>query len=427
MSAVRLSIVFLLAWTGVAQVPQPPSPDPNSTQKTKPEDRCIIEGTIYSLKTGQPLRKAEIQMHRTDAKADSSYGATTDDAGHYVVEGLDPGTYSLSVSRNGYVTTSYGGEVKKRTSTLITLSPAQHMTKADIKLPSQAVVTGRVVDEDNEPMADVMVQLMARGYQNGKPTLFSREQSTTNDKGEYRIYGIGPGKYWVLAHLGNRNGMIMTERTEVRSSKGGQNSYPSTYYPGVLSLAEASQVQVGSGAELNGIDFRLAKIRSFTITGKILDAGAAGRSTVQLMPRDPNGNTAWDRIKVVMVDREGKYVFRGIQPGIYDLSANIFSQDNRKSTHAEVVISDSDVDVPLAFGENPDLKGTIRFEDPSDTFKPGMNVMLQPEGGMMINGGPAELKEDGTFTLERRRATLSLDDVSNPRRSLHQIDSVGKH
>lgn len=393
----RLAFVLLLTWAAAAQAPPPQTPDPNSTQKTKPEDQCVLEGTVYSLKTGQPLRKAEIKMRRTDSKNPASYGASTDASGHYVVESLDPGKYDLSVSRNGYVTTSYGSEGKRRASTLITLSAGQHMTKVDVKMPSQAVVTGRVVDEDNEPMVNVTVQLMARGYQNGKRTLVSSEQSATNDKGEYRIFGVGPGRYWAMAHTGNL--MMIGLETEVRSAKGGQTSYPATYYPGVLTLAEAAQVQITAGAEINGVDFHLTKVTSFTISGKILNASGPRQTMVQLMPRDADGAPSWDRMKMAMVDSEGKFAFHGVQPGIYDLSANIFSQDNRKSTHAEVPVSDGDVDVPLTFGENPDLKGTIRFEDESETTKTSFNLFLQPDGAVM-GGASAETKEDGTFTLK---------------------------
>jgi hypothetical protein len=282
-----LASLIIVVCAAVAQTPPPPqsgqTPDPNAAQQTKPEDRAVVEGTIYSLKTGQPLSKAEIKLRRAEGAKSVAFGATTDASGHYVLENVDPGRYTLSASRNGYVTTSYGSEAKKQTSTLLTLSPAQHMSKADIKLSPQAVVTGRVVDEDNEPMANVTVRLMKRGYLNGKPTLWPSEEAITNDKGEYRIFGVGAGKYWADAHLGN--GMVMMEQGEVHS-RSGQTSYPSTYYPAGLSSAEGAQLQIAAGAELDGIDFHLTKIKSFTITGKVLNANTSRNVNVQLIPHE---------------------------------------------------------------------------------------------------------------------------------------------
>lgn len=398
----RFAAMLLWICAVVAQTPPPPqapqASDPNAAQPTKPEERAIIEGNIYSLKTGAPLGKAEIRLRRAESNKQSSFAATSDASGHYILENIDPGQYSLSASRNGYVTTSYGSEAKKQTSTMITLSPAQHMTKADIKLSPQAVVTGRVVDEDNEPMSNVSVQLMKRGYQNGKRTLWPSGQGTSNDKGEYRIFGVGPGRYWAVAVAGREN---MMEQSEIRSSKNGQTSYPATYYPNGLSLAEGSQLQIAAGAEIDGIDFHLAKIKSYTVSGKLLNASSSRNINVQLTPHDTDGLPAWDRMKIAMVDSDGKYAFRGVQAGHYDLTASSFSMENRQSTHAEAIVSDSDVDVPLAFGENPDLRGTVRSDDSTETLKPGISVMLRPEGGLMMSAMfPSETKDDGTFTVK---------------------------
>ena len=53
-----------------------------------------------------------------------------------------------------------------------------------------AIVSGRVVDEDHEPVANVRVQCARYRYLNGKKTLMPMGTATTNDKGEYRAFGL---------------------------------------------------------------------------------------------------------------------------------------------------------------------------------------------------------------------------------------------
>jgi protocatechuate 3,4-dioxygenase beta subunit len=366
--------------------------DPNANVPAKPEDLCTLEGNIYSLKTGQPLTKAEIHLSPEDRNQKNSYGATTDAAGHYVLENVTAGKYDLAATRNGYVRTSYGPVAKKRATTIITLSPGQHMTKLDIKLPPQAVVTGRVLDEDNEPMSNVTVKLMRRGYQNGKPTMSQSESSTTNDKGEYRIFGVGPGKYWAMAT--NNSRMMVIEQREVRSTKSGQASYAPVYYPSGLSVAEGAQLQITAGAELDGIDFHMTKSKSYSVSGKLLNANTT-RLAVQLMPHDADGSPGWDRMKMAMVDKDGTFIFQGVTPGRYDLAAMQFSQDDRRSAHADVIVANEDVDVPLAFVEGAEVRGVIRSDDPSDVIKETMTVFLQSETPNMMGGTSGESKEDG--------------------------------
>ncbi len=211
---------------------------------------------------------------------------------------------------------------------------------------------------------------------------------------------------------------------EVRTQKKGQTTYAELYFPGGLSMAEASPIHLAAGEELNGIDFRIIKVKSFSIFGRLLGGSGSASSFVQLMPLDDtNGSVSWNASQMAQVDSDGKFAFHECRPGRFALTARSFSDDNHASAHAEVSIADSDVNVSLEFGQNPDLQGSIRSDDPNETLKPGISVFLRPEANGPFFGMPAETREDGTFTLKSvslERVRVSIQPIPDG----HYIKSI---
>ena len=80
----------------------------------------------------------------------------------------------------------------------------------------QGVISGRVVDEDGDPISGASVQILRQAYMRGRKQLTPAQSNMTNDKGEYRIFGLAPGKYFVTA---------------THSSVEFEQVYGVTYYP----------------------------------------------------------------------------------------------------------------------------------------------------------------------------------------------------
>ena len=86
----------------------------------------------------------------------------------------------------------------------IELADKQSLDKADISMPRGSVISGRIVDEFGEPVADANVTAMRQQWLNGRRRLMpSGRNAQTNDLGQYRIYGLPPGDYYVSATLRN--------------------------------------------------------------------------------------------------------------------------------------------------------------------------------------------------------------------------------
>ena len=136
--------------------------------------------------------------------------ALTDNQGRYEFKDLPAGRFGVSVSKSGYVTMQYGQNRPFEPGKPIELADAQVLEKADVALPRGGVLAGRVIDESGEAVADADVTAMRMQFQNGTRHLVQTGRNAmTNDLGQFRIYGLPPGDYFVSATLHNMSSTVM--------------------------------------------------------------------------------------------------------------------------------------------------------------------------------------------------------------------------
>ena len=374
----------------------------------KPEDRCTIEGTVVNAVTGEPLKKANLSLMKGDANQPNvaPYGATTDAAGRYRIENIDPGRYMFAASRNGYVRSNYGSKGKRGYGPGIplTLSARQVMKDVLFRLTPQAVVSGRVVDEDGEPLANAQVQCLRRAFINGKRTLMPQGYSSTNDKGEYRAFGLPPGKYFVTAvyRMNPTWGAA-----EIRSDEAANDTYATTFYPSALNESSAIPVEVTSGAEITAIDLKLIRMRAFQLSGVVTGSPQSGPVFIMLFPKSGSeGVSAWASMRQSSTDPKGAFLFRGVMPGSYLLQAQGMGSSNQQPmmATATVEVGDSNVEnIQVTFSASSALKGTLVIDgkqDLADLKGRQIGVNLQPQGSLYGPGQRgSQVKDDATFEI----------------------------
>ena len=118
-----------------------------------PDDKCSIEGTVLNSATGEPVKKARVTLAPAGEHMDAD-AATTDASGHFLIDEVDAGRFSLIVSRSGYTqpVSSHGGP---KSSSVLTLEKGQKMKEIVIKLAPEGVISGRILDADGDPLPDV--------------------------------------------------------------------------------------------------------------------------------------------------------------------------------------------------------------------------------------------------------------------------------
>ncbi len=258
-------------------------PTASASAANQESQLAAIAGTVVKASTGEPLKKAQVVMNKEEEIRDEHpLYAITDATGHFSRERISPGRYNLEVRRAGYLTARYGqGQQPDRRGAVFTLAVGQKISDLLFRLQRTAVISGRVQDEDGEPVRDLNVEAFRRTIVGGKPKIKAQRPGSTNDLGEYRIFDLPPGRYLILASS--------TRGTFFEDS--GPN-YPATYFPGTTEIARASAIEVKSGDEVLGIDIVMAprpSNQTFKIHGHVLNSIPGytdGMAVVMAIPRD---------------------------------------------------------------------------------------------------------------------------------------------
>jgi len=154
--------LLLLCWQAGAQAPQP-----IDAPKTQNNEKCAVAGTVARADTGEPLKKATVTLWSHDSVERSAF-AITDAQGRFQFDKVEPGTYSLDASHNGFVKLGYGQKKHGDPGANLTLAAGQKMTDLVFKLPRTASITGHVMDEDGQALPNVEVKVYQTSGRNGK-------------------------------------------------------------------------------------------------------------------------------------------------------------------------------------------------------------------------------------------------------------------
>ncbi len=356
--------------------------DPNSTLKPG-----TIEGTSLNSITNTPVKKAVVSLR--NVMQNFSYMAASDGAGHFQFPEVEPGTYLVTeVSAQGF---SYIPPPRTKLPT-ITVAEGERVTGIKVQLRPLGVISGKVIDEDGEPLPNVNIQALRYDYSRGTKTLMPTGNASTDDRGEYRLFDVPPGRYFLRAAVGQ------TATTPNLKSDVPETGYSPTFYPGGKDLTQATRPEAAPGVETFGIDFRMRKALVYHIRGKIENA-RSNLSAVQVQPCDATANIFGNQMGVGL-QPDGRFDLGGLSPGIYCISYSFFESNKGISARETVTIADQSIDgLSLTAIPIGDLQGVVQAEGNVSLSTPGqqpIRIDFQPANGIG-RFQTANLKDDGTF------------------------------
>ena len=397
----RFSLVIVSIVCGTSLCAQSAAPPP----EVKPEDKCSIEGTVVSVTSGETLKKVHLTL-RPIGQAGIPVGTVTDSAGHFLIDGVDPGRYSFFAQRTGFVPQTYSAQGSTRQNTTLTLTNGQKMTQIVFKLTPQGVITGHVVDQDGEPLARVQLTLQRFAYQRGRRQLTPGGGVITNDLGEYRMFDIRPGKYVLSAKYqspdmngGSSEVRFVGSEQAVRAAEEG---YPTLYYPNAMSPESGSEIEITAGAHLQGIDMALYRIHTVHVKGHANVTIIGQRQSniaLMLMPKEAGFAIYMPSSMSRSLDAKGNFDIRGVAPGSYYLTGNYSNGNLSYSARVPVDVGNSNVEnVEVNFLPRGEISGRVIVEDHGDLKGASLNVNMQPRLMQPMMGGTGgPVKEDLTF------------------------------
>ena len=165
------------------------------------EPEVLVEGTVTNKLTGGPVKAAHVIYTRIASGSDpaaSPISRDTDIQGHFHLD-LAPGSYRLWVEREGFARQSYGSAVPEGTGSVLTVTPGQELHDIAFRIIPLGALSGRVLDQDGDPLQGVGIEVFRVSYASGMRQLIPVAGSSSNDRGEYRCYDLPAGRYFVLA------------------------------------------------------------------------------------------------------------------------------------------------------------------------------------------------------------------------------------
>jgi len=355
------------------------------------DTQCTVEGMVVNASTGQGLRRAIVYLRRSDVARNSaaqpSYTAATDSEGKYVFTGLDAGTYVLTAERNGYTPARYASSVK--------LDRGQKASGLLVLMTPHAVITGRVLDDEGEPVVGAEVQVSSLGYLQGRKQLTRAGSGNTNDLGEYRVFGLPAGRYYVSATARSNPVAASTEE------------YATTYYPRTTDPASAAPIPVPAGAQLRNIDLVMARTHTVSVRGKVVCEieGQQRNIFLSLTPRLTMGVASMgvgSRGSAVQAD--GTFEIPRVAPGSYMLQATATIDGKRYTSRVPLQVGSTNLEeVQAAIRPGATVTGKVRVDGRDNEKLAGLNVnLLSWESGGIIYGPmpSAKTEADGSFKLD---------------------------
>ncbi|HXG34430.1 MAG TPA: carboxypeptidase-like regulatory domain-containing protein [Bryobacteraceae bacterium] len=380
--------------------PQTPSAGERS-EVTDPKQLCKVEGRVVNAVTGEPLRKVSLTLRRMAASADTLI-ATSDQEGRFVFENVEPGTYQLIAERAGFLRQAYGSRSLPYAGTPIALSAGQHLKELEFKLLPQGVISGRVVDEEGEPVPQVQVMAVRPGR--GRAGASLRGSAMSNDVGEFRISGLAPGRYLLRAMPMGRL-RLFAETVRPGNPNVPEEGFLPTYYPSAPDPEGAAAVEVGAGQEVPGITILLRKGPLYRIQGRVVGLTAerpASQVRVAVVPRGRDvAFMGMSASPGASVQADGSFLLTGVAPGSYYVTVTTFPGLLRALARVPVEVTSSDLkDVIVPMGASLTLSGTVRVEGEQKRELGTVRAGLAPVEGVAFSPLSAEVKADGTFQIQ---------------------------
>jgi protocatechuate 3,4-dioxygenase beta subunit len=281
-----------------------------------------ISGQVLEGGTLAPIAGAQVTLLPSGPRpvpepfSDQLRTAVTDQSGRFRFEGVEPGRYGMGVHKTGFADPIGPGLPE------IDLGPGERRDAGAVMLQKGGVISGRVLDEAGEPLVSAGVMLMRRPKVPPGATLTRQDllvpggsSAQTNDIGEFRLFGLPPGEYYLQAFVHSEFGGAAAPRA--------RTMFP-TYFPDTSDPAAAQPVSVAAGQTASDVVIRMVGAPAFQVSGVVRDEAGTpvAHALVRLDGDDPSGGPAMFMThRQSRTDATGHFAINNVTNGAYTLLA----------------------------------------------------------------------------------------------------------
>jgi hypothetical protein len=331
----------------------------------------------------------------------------------------------------------YGARRPGGTGTVIELGAGQRLTNVTLRMSKYGAITGVIYDQNGEPAPNVSVEALRYTMRTGRRTLSSvyGQPSTTDDRGMYRLAGLGPGQYYVAAGPSPSRGpldvQVLTtadvDRVLQALAAGSgpasttftqpHQGFAPVFFPGAPEFARAQPIVLAFGEERADINIRLQLVPTARIDGTVLLPDGRPLTSGQVVATAVTDAYSMDLFSGTLgnaaLDPQGRFAFPAVPPGRFVITvrganaapaATGATSSGSMWASADVNMNGADLNVSLVMQPGMTVSGKVIFN--GATLPPPTNpgivrvglVSTQPES-VSIGVASVNVSAAGTFTL----------------------------
>lgn len=399
---------------------------------------AVANGTVTKPGGTEPLSKATVILSPVaTGQTVRMRSAVTEDDGRFTIRDIEPGDYRLTAQNPRYGHTAYGQRKPGGPGTILSISAGQQISDLRLSMIPTGTIAGRVTGRSGEPLVYAAVQAFKYVYQDGRKILTTAQTAMTDDRGEYRLFWLAAGQYYVAAAAGNtrvgptpaepfrpgagsavesdslaaqqeyqlavliRGESFPSANTVLRILEDGtvqEEAWAPVYYPAATEPRLATEIAVAAGTTRAGVDIVIGPERVQRVRGRVVGFTPGSTPTVTLLPQDTASGLRAPLYGRGSSTVEGSFEFTGVLPGSY----YVVARDLRTGVLSPpllVQVGSRDVDnLTLGMAQAIEVTGRVLIEGVTQNAEnpnplAGVIVGLQPDlpGGSFsaISANPA--------------------------------------
>jgi protocatechuate 3,4-dioxygenase beta subunit len=352
---------------------------------------AAIHGRVVEAKSGDPVKKAVVIIRHAQ---ETGLGAMTDASGEFQFEGVEPGAYTITAEHSGFII-----DPESRQSVVNVSS--ENKAEITVKLLRTAAISGRVFNEDGDPVTGANVQIVPV---NQKKNSGPESSAVTNDRGEYRAFNVQPGKYRIAVSYVPRFEQMRVKMQSSKSSREARAADTSavTWYPAALDPRLGQVVNVEGGSDLGGFDVQILRARAVTVKGTVTAANGASPAFVAVSLSPVRQTGSFRSLSDVIQNGSGSFEIVHVLPGRYIVHANALLGNQDLSAHRAIEVGNTDVEgIQLTLAPPQTITGVFVLPEgrkmpsalmvslatrDSDSNRDGAMTQVDPDGSFEIRG-----------------------------------------
>ena len=376
---------------------------PGAPSAPNPSERFTINGTVIDAATGEPVRKALVQVNSVPRRTTFS-----DSDGRFQLEGIPAGPVTLSVQKPGY----FGDqELSPGGPPLVEVGPKA--SSIVVKLTPEAVISGKVTTAEGAPLEHVSMNLTYIDIHEGRRRWQTNSSVITDEDGRFRFANLRPGTYYVGAAPYTPLAETMLEGEQPPTT-----GFPGSYYPGVPDLASAAPIQLTAGQQAEA-NFSLHDVPVYSVSGMI--SGYAPNQGVAIQVFDQSGVQVPTGVQFSADN--GRFDVHALAAGNYLLKVTSSMGPNQPvRAETRVNLSSNLYNLHIALAPELSIPVVVRLEPAaSATQQTGARLRISPAGPpvsvRLIGSGPGANEAYASLDGPANQQSLVLRNVEPGRYS----------